>query len=409
MYALLLSAAAAAAFGELEDAAVVLAVVVLNTIIGFLQEYRAGRAIAALADLVAEPALVRRDDAWIEVPAELVVPGDVLSVAEGDRVSADVRLLHAERLRTQEAVLTGESAPVDKQPDAAPPEAPLAERHSMLHAGTVVAAGTGLGVAVATGSDTQVGRISALIDAVDPLQTPLTRELDRLGRTVTTAIGVAAVLLGIVAVVRGFPLADAALAGISLAVAAVPEGLPAVVTIALAIGVRRMARRRAIIRHLPAVETLGSTTVVASDKTGTLTRNQMTVQAAWTPDAGEEPRELLLASVLCNDASLARGDGEAVGDPTETALLEYAAARGIDVDEARAAHPRLDALPFDSGRKLMATRHAAPGGGTVVYVKGAPEAVLPLCADGGTSGAADAGGAARGRGPARARAGRGDG
>jgi calcium-translocating P-type ATPase len=389
MYALLLAAAAAAAFGELEDAAVVLAVVVLNTLIGFLQEYRAGRAIAALADLVAEPALVRRDDAWIEAPADLVVPGDVLSVGQGDRVSADVRLLHAERLRTQEAVLTGESAPVDKRPEAAPPAAPLADRHSMLHAGTVVAAGTGLGVAVATGSDTQVGRISALIDAVDPLQTPLTRELDRLGRTVTGAIGVAALLLGIVAVVRGFPLPDAALAGISLAVAAVPEGLPAVVTIALAIGVRRMARRRAIIRHLPAVETLGSTTVVASDKTGTLTRNQLTVQAAWAPLGGEVPRELLLASVLCNDASLAHGDGDALGDPTETALLEYAAAHGIDVDEARRAHPRLDALPFDSARKLMATRHATPEAGTVVYVKGAPEAVLPLCADGGTSGAAD--------------------
>ena len=389
IYALLLSAALAAAFGELDDAAVVLAVVVLNTIIGFLQEYRAGRAIAALADLVAEPALVRRDDAWIQVPAELVVPGDVLSVAEGDRVSADVRLLHAERLRTQEAVLTGESAPVDKQPGAAPPEAPLAERHSMLHAGTVVAAGTGLGVAVATGSETQVGRISALIDAVDPLQTPLTRELDRLGRTVTGAIGVAAVLLAIVAVVRGFPLADAALAGISLAVAAVPEGLPAVVTIALAIGVRRMARRRAIIRHLPAVETLGSTTVVASDKTGTLTRNQMTVQAAWTPAAGDDLRELLLASVLCNDASLARSDGDGVGDPTEIALLEYAASRGIDVDAARAENPRLEALPFDSERKLMATRHEVRGGGTAVYVKGAPEVVLPLCADGAASGAAD--------------------
>ena len=388
IYALLLSAAVAAAFGELEDAAVVLAVVVLNTIIGFLQEYRAGRAIAALADLVAEPALVRRDDAWIQVPAELVVPGDVMSVAQGDRVSADVRLLRAERLRTQEAVLTGESAPVDKQPAAAPPEAPLAERHSMLHAGTVVAAGTGLGVAVATGSETQVGRISALIDTVDPLQTPLTRELDRLGRTVTGVIGVSAVLLAIVAVVRGFPLADAALAGISLAVAAVPEGLPAVVTIALAIGVRRMARRRAIVRHLPAVETLGSTTVVASDKTGTLTRNQMTVQAAWTPGAGDDLRELLLASVLCNDASLARGSGDDVGDPTETALLEYAASRGLDVDAARAEYPRLDALPFDSERKLMATRHQASGGGTVVYVKGAPEVVLPLCADAAASGAA---------------------
>jgi calcium-translocating P-type ATPase len=389
MYALVLSAAAAAAFGELEDAAVVLAVVVLNALIGFVQEYRAGRAIAALADLVAEPALVRRNDAWVQVPAEVVVPGDVLSVAQGDRVSADVRLLHAERLRTQEAVLTGESAPVDKHPGVAPPTAPLADRHSMLHAGTVVAAGTGLGVAVATGSATEVGRISALIDAVDPLQTPLTRELDRLGRTVTAVIGVAAVLLGVVAAVRGFPLGDAALAGISLAVAAVPEGLPAVVTIALAVGVRRMARRRAIIRHLPAVETLGSTTVVASDKTGTLTRNQMTVQAAWTPGAGGDLRELLLASVLCNDASPAQGEGEGVGDPTETALLEYAASRGIDVDVARAENPRLDALPFDAERKLMATRHEARGGGTAVYVKGAPEAVLPLCADAAASGAAE--------------------
>ena len=388
MYALVLSAAVAAAFGEYEDAAVVLAVVVLNALIGFFQEYRAGRAIAALADLVAEPALVRRDGAWREVPAESVVPGDVLAVAQGDRVSADLRLLRAERLRTQEAVLTGESAPVDKRPEVADEAASLADRHDILHAGTVVAAGTGLGVAVATGADTQVGRISALLEAVDPLQTPLTRELDRLGKTVTGGIGVAAVLLGIVAVVRGFPPADAALAGISLAVAAVPEGLPAVVTIALAVGVRRMARRRAIIRHLPAVETLGSTTVVASDKTGTLTRNRMTVQVAWNP-AGGDPRELLLASVLCNDASLAAGEGDDVGDPTETALLEYAAARGIDIDAVRAEHPRLEAIPFDSERKLMATRHAVPGGGTSVFVKGAPEAVLPLCSDGGVDGAAE--------------------
>ncbi len=389
IYALLLSAAVAAAFGELEDAAVVLAVVVLNALIGFVQEYRAGRAIAALAELVAEPALVRRDDAWVEVPAELVVPGDVMSVAQGDRVSADVRLLHAERLRTQEAVLTGESAPVDKQPAAAPPEAPLAERRSMLHAGTVVAAGTGLGVAVATGIGDRAGadlgaarRGRPVADAADARAGP-----PRAGRS-RRVIGVAAVLLAIVAVVRGFPLADAALAGISLAVAAVPEGLPAVVTIALAIGVRRMARRRAIIRHLPAVETLGSTTVVASDKTGTLTRNQMTVQAAWTPGAGDDVRELLLAGVLCNDASLARGSGDDVGDPTETALLEYAASRGLDVDAARADHPRLEALPFDSERKLMATLHQARGGGTAVYVKGAPEVVLPLCADAAASGAA---------------------
>ena len=380
MYALLASAAVAAALGELEDAAVVLAVIVLNALIGFVQEYRAGRAIAALAELVAEPALVRRDGAWVQVPAEDVVPGDLVSVAQGDRVSADLRLLRAERLRTQESVLTGESAPVDKHPRPAPPAASIGDRHSMLHAGTVVAAGTGVGVAVATGPGTQVGRISALLDAVDPLQTPLTRELDRLGRVITGAIGVSAVALGVVAVVRGFPLADAALAGISLAVAAVPEGLPAVVTIALAVGVRRMARRRAIIRHLPAVETLGSTTVVASDKTGTLTRNQMTVEHTWLAP-GARPAELLLASVLCNDAEPGRDGGGGLGDPTETALLEHAAAHGLDVASARAEHPRLDAIPFDSERKLMATLHRARDGGTA-YVKGAPEAVLPLCASG---------------------------
>jgi calcium-translocating P-type ATPase len=385
MYALIAAAALAAALGELDDAVVVLAVVVLNAVIGFLQEYRAGRAIAALGELVAEPARVRRDDAWIQVPAEEVVPGDMVSVAQGDRISADLRLLRAERLRTQEAVLTGESAPVDKRPAAAPAGATLGDRHSMLHAGTVVAAGTGIGVAVATGRATQVGRISALLDAVDPLQTPLTRELDRLGRVITAAIGVAAVALGVVALVRGFPLADAALAGISLAVAAVPEGLPAVVTIALAVGVRRMARRRAIIRHLPAVETLGSTTVVASDKTGTLTRNEMAVERTWTaPGAGE--RDLLLAAVLCNDAAPGRDGGAALGDPTETALVEHAARRGVDAVAERAAHPRLDALPFDSERKLMATLHDWADGGRVLEVKGAPEAVLPLC--GGDAGAA---------------------
>jgi calcium-translocating P-type ATPase len=374
MYALVLAAAVAAAFGELDDAAVVLAVVVLNALIGFVQEYRAGRAIAALAELVAEPATVRRDDAWMRIPAEQVVPGDVLAVAQGERVSADARLLGAERLRTQESVLTGESAPVDKDPGPAPPGAAIGDRHSMLHAGTVVAAGTGVGVAVATGRGTQVGRISTLLETVDPLQTPLTRELDRLGRVITAAIAVAAVALGIVAAVRGFPLADAALAGISLAVAAVPEGLPAVVTIALAVGVRRMARRRAIVRHLPAVETLGSTTVVASDKTGTLTRNQMTVQRTWLAP-GATPAELLLAEVLCNDAMPG-----GLGDPTETALLEHAAAEGLDPAEARRRHPRLAAIPFDSARKLMATRHRTPPGGEVTYVKGAPEAVLPLCA-----------------------------
>ena len=377
MWALLAAGAVALALGEIADGIVVLAVVVLNALIGFAQEYRAGRAIAALAEMVAEPARVRRDGAWLEIPADQVVPGDLLEVGQGDRVAADLRLLKTAALRAHEAALTGESEPVDKGVDAVAAGAALAERTSLLYAGTVVAAGTGQGVTVATGLQTELGRISAMLDGVDPLQTPLTRDLARFGRVITAAIAVAALALAVVAMVRGFTLAAAALAGISLAVAAVPEGLPAVVTIALAAGVRRMARRRAIIRHLPAVETLGATTVVASDKTGTLTQNRMRVEALWVASGDE--RELLLAGVLCNDAQPA-ADG-ALGDPTETALLDRAGADGIDIASERAAHPRLDALPFDAVHKLMATLHDA-GDGAVLYAKGAPEAILARCEPG---------------------------
>ncbi len=338
MWALLASGGLALALGELEDGLVVLAVVILNALIGFAQEYRAGRAIAALAELVAEPARVRRDGAWIEIPAEQVVPGDLLEVAQGDRVAADVRLLDAAALRAQESALTGESEPVDK--DAAPvaADAPLAERRCLLYAGTVVAAGSGRGVAVATGTATELGHISDLLEAVKPLETPLTRELDRFGRVITGAIAAAAVLLGVVAAVRGFPLADATLAGVSLAVAAVPEGLPAVVTIALAVGVRRMAGREAIIRHLPAVETLGSTTVVASDKTGTLTQNRMRVEAVWTPSGDD--RELRRAGRALQRRTARRRQG----------------ARRPDGDgAARCRRPRRP----DRARGASATRHTA--------------------------------------------------
>ncbi len=396
MWALLLAAGVAIALGELEDGLVVLAVVVLNALIGFGQEYRAGRAIAGLADLVAEPARVQRDGRWAEIAAEEVVPGDVVAVAAGDRVAADVRLLRSSALRTQEAALSGESAPVDKRAAPDPRPAPLAERRSMLHAGTLVVAGSGEGVAVATGAATELGRISTLLGEADELTTPLTRELDRVGRAITVAIAGAAAGIGAIAALRGFPAGDAALAGISLAVAAVPEGLPAVVTIALAIGVQRMARRRAIVRHLPAVETLGSTTVVATDKTGTLTRNEMTVQALWVPghaldltDPAHAPLSapgvaaLLLAGVLCNDAAPAgeATDGAALGDPTETALLAVAERAGLAAGPERDRHPRLDALPFDADRRLMATLHGRPRGGTALYVKGAPEALLARLSD----------------------------
>ena len=390
MYALLASAAIAMALGKVADGLVVLAVVVVNAAIGFVQEVRAGRAIAALAELVAEPATVLRNGGWLQVPAEDVVPGDIIAIAAGDRVAADVRLLHGEALRTQEAALTGESAPVSKDAKPVAAQSPLAERRSMLYAGTTVVAGAGRGVTVATGSSTELGRVSQLLEQVAEHATPLTRELDRVGRAIAALVAVTAVLLAIIAVARGFAVADAALAAISLAVAAVPEGLPAVVTIALAIGIQRMASRRAIIRRLPAVETLGSTTVVASDKTGTLTRNEMTVQVLWTPAGGARPapaagadppgpgiRELLLAGILCNGASGA--EGNAVGDPTETALLAVAARAGLDDAAERSRFPRTAALPFDSERRYMATLHADAGADNVLYVKGAPESVLPAC------------------------------
>lgn len=217
------------------------------------------------------------------------------------------------------------------------------------------------------------------VEHADPLRTPLTLELDRLGRVLTAGIGAAALLLSAAAAVRGFPAADAVLAAISLAVAAVPEGLPAVVTIALAIGVQRMARRKVIVRHLPAVETLGSTTLIASDKTGTLTSNRLTARDRWTPDGGTH--ELLLAGVLCNTAPLSAEPGAAGGDPIEIALLSAAEEAGIDPAGARRSHPLLDSLPFDPARRFMATLHEQPQGGTTLYVKGAPEALLPLCRD----------------------------
>jgi calcium-translocating P-type ATPase len=364
--ALIAAGVLALAIGEREDGLVVLAVVVLNALLGFGQEYQAGRAIAALATLVAEPARVRRDGAWTEVPADDVVPGDLVEVAQGERVVADLRVLDASALRAEEAALTGESEPVPKGAAAVALDAPLAERSSVVYAGTLVAAGSGRGVAVATGADTELGRISALVGGVRPLDTPLTRDLGRFGRAVTGAIAVLAVVVGALAALRGFAGGEAAMAAVSFAVAAVPEGLPTVVTIALAVGARRMAARRAIVRRLPAVETLGAATVVASDKTGTLTRNRMRVEAAWAPDGDVAP--LRLAAVLCNDAR------PGLGDPTETALLDWAA---LDVDAVRAAHPRAATLPFDATRMLMATLH----GGTV-YVKGAPEAVLPRCRGG---------------------------
>ena len=414
IYVLLGSAALAMALGKALDGAVVLAVVALNSLIGFVQEHRAGKAIEALIDMVPQTATVLRDGDKRALPAAELVPGDVVVLDAGDKVPADVRLLAARNLHIDEAALTGESVPVAKGVAPVPEGASLGDRRSMGFGGTLVTRGTGTAVVVATGGGTELGRISSMLDEATELETPLTRSMARVGGLLTAAILAVTVLIIGVALLRGYPVVDAVLSGISLAVAAIPEGLPAIITIALAIGVQRMARRRAVIRKLPAVETLGSTGVICSDKTGTLTRNEMTVRALCTPSAGDDPlgvsgvgyepvgelvcgvggdaaaprvapdddvRALLRAGALCNDARLVRDRGahSIAGDPTEGALVVAAQKLGVDVEEARAQWPRVDEIPFESERQLMATLHAAPGGAPVILMKGAPEVILARC------------------------------
>ncbi|MFB1481664.1 cation-translocating P-type ATPase [Corallococcus sp. RDP092CA] len=407
IWVLIASAGLAILLGKVTDGLVVAAVVVLNTLIGFVQEYRAGRAIEALNHMVAETAHVLRDGHLVSRPSSELVPGDVVQLASGDRVPADLRLLRSRNFQVEEAALTGESVPSSKHVAAVSEDAELGDRASLAFGGTLVTSGTSTAVVVATGGATELGRISHLMEQATDLSTPLTRELARLGRVISAGIVVlSAVLLG-VGMLRGYAFNDAVLVAITLAVAAIPEGLPAIVTIALAIGVQRMASRRAVIRKLPAVETLGSTTVICTDKTGTLTRNEMTVQALWTwrgsyaltgvghtatgqllraglamEELPGDVHALLLAGVLCNEADLQpREEGRwgMTGDPTEGALLLAAKKAGLGVTDLRERHPRLDAIPFESEHQFMATLHAGGPEGTELFLKGAPEVVLRRC------------------------------
>ncbi|WP_143177572.1 cation-translocating P-type ATPase [Cystobacter ferrugineus] len=406
IWVLLASAGLAITLGKVTDGLIVLAVVVLNTLIGFVQEFRAGKAIEALTRMVPENATVLRGGDKVTVPSSELVPGDVVLLASGDKVPADVRLLAGRNLQVEEAALTGESVPSEKSLAPVAASAGIGDRTSMAFGGTHVTSGTGTAVVVATGGATELGRISQLLSEAVDLQTPLTKALATIGRYLTLGILViSAVLLG-VGLLRGYGVAESLLAALTLAVAAIPEGLPAIVTIALAVGVQYMAARRAIIRKLPAVETLGSTTVICSDKTGTLTRNEMTVQALWTPSGAyslsgvgyaphgelrrgeqaldappEDVRELLVAGALCNDASVHANHGswELTGDPTEGALLVAAHKAGLKVVEWRARQPRVDAIPFESENQFMATLHEDGQGGRQLLLKGAPEVVLRRC------------------------------
>ena len=410
IYVLLVAAFVTLWLRDYLDAAVILGVVVINAIIGFVQEGKAERALDAVRAMLASRATVLRGGDRHEIDAVDLVPGDVVLLESGARVPADLRLLRAKNLRIDEAALTGESVPSEK--DAAPvaDDAPLGDRLCMAFAGTTVAVGQASGVVVATASQTEIGKIGTLVSDVSSLATPLTRRLDQFARQITLVILVVGVFTYLYGhFVGGIPALDLFLVVVGLAVAAIPEGLPAIVTITLAIGTAAMARQRAVVRRLPAVETLGSVSVICTDKTGTLTRNEMTAVramlasrtldvtgAGYAPEGGfhqggtaldamqdAELQRLARCALLCNDAQLHHtptGGWVLAGDPTEGALLSLALKAELDLQAMSALTPRVDEIPFESEHRFMATLHHDHAGRVFALLKGAPERVLSLCA-----------------------------
>jgi magnesium-transporting ATPase (P-type) len=401
IYILIAAGVLKAILGEWVDFAVIISVAVVNALVGFLQEGRAQRALDSIRAMLSVTAQVRRDGDWQKVDAQTLVPGDVVRIASGDRIPADMRLLEVSNLRVEESALTGESVPTNKNVAQVGAEAGLGDRISMVYSGTIVSAGTGTGVVTATGASTEIGRIQSLIADVETIDTPLTRKLARFGRQLSLAIlGMAALMLVIGKLLHQFSVSELITAAIGFAVAAIPEGLPAVVTITLALGVQQMARRNAITRKLPAVEALGAVNVICSDKTGTLTQNEMTARTVVTtrhqfdvtgtgyrPEGGIELDEIPialadypdLAAVLttmavCNDARLHEIDGQwrVVGEPTEGALRALTLKAGVDDTD----WPRLDVVPFESANKFMVTLNATPRGERYLYIKGAPDRLL---------------------------------
>lgn len=409
IYVLLGAAALTAALGHWIDTQVILAVAIVNATIGFVQEGKAEKALQAIRQMLSARATVLRDDQRTTAPAEELVPGDVVILEPGDKVPADIRLTRTKGLRLQESALTGESVPVDKSTDPVPAHAPLGDRSSMAYAGTLAAAGQGAGVTVETGVGTEIGRISGMLTDVQQLTTPLLRQMNVFARWLTVAILVLASLVFTFGVLlRDFAPIEMFMVVVGLAVAAIPEGLPAILTVTLAIGVQRMVSRNAIIRRLPAVETLGSVSIICSDKTGTLTRNEMTVRSIATAahifdvsGVGYEPRggfsldgreilpdhrpllaEVTRSAVLCNDSALHETDGgwTVEGDPMEGALLAVGLKAGLDPAFESKSVPRTDVIPFDAEHRFMATLHHSHTGEGFIYLKGAPERVIEMCA-----------------------------
>jgi magnesium-transporting ATPase (P-type) len=408
IYVLLAAAGVTALLAHWVDTSVIIGVVVINAFIGFIQEGKAEQAMEAIRRMLSPEATVLRGGKRVVVPAETLVPGDIVLLQSGDKVPADLRLLNAKNLRIEEAALTGESAPVEKSAAAVDARAVLGDRFCLAYSSTLVVYGQGTGVVVATADATEIGRISSMLQDVQSMTTPLLKQMETFGRWLTVAImTLAAVTFLFGWLVHGFGLGDMFLAAVSMAVAAIPEGLPAVMTITLALGVQRMARRNAIVRRLPAVEALGSVTTICTDKTGTLTRNEMTVQrvitaaqvfevsgSGYAPHGGfsiddkeaniadySHAQDLLRVGLLSNDAVLHQTDGlwHIAGDPTDGALIPLALKAGMDVAFEHDALPRTDHIPFESEHRFMATLHHDHAGHAFIFVKGAVEQVLAMC------------------------------
>jgi P-type Ca2+ transporter type 2C len=408
LYVLIGTASITAILGHWTDTGVILAVVLLNAVFGFIQEGKAENALWAIRQMLSAQAMVQRDGRRITVPAEELVPGDIVLLQPGDKVPADMRLLKVKNLQIQEAVLTGESVPVEKSAEAVASDAVLSDRLGMAYSGTLVTTGQASGLVVATGAQTEIGHISTLVSQVHTLTTPLLRQMAVFARWVTAAVLLLSIFMFTFGVwVRDFSAMDMFMIVVGMAVAAIPEGLPAILSVTLAIGVQRLATRKAIIRRLPAVETLGSVSVICTDKTGTLTRNEMTVRSLVTADQVLEvtgtgydphgdflhdglgvaveptsiPQQVLRAGLFCNDAALEQGEEEwrIHGDPMEAALLIAAMKAGLNADEEGRNYPRTDLIPFDSEHRFMATMHHSHTGEALIFVKGAPERLLEMC------------------------------
>jgi magnesium-transporting ATPase (P-type) len=406
IYILLVAGVAKAFLGHWVDACVIIAVAMINAVVGFIQEGKAEEALEGIRKMLSLRAHTRREGEWLELDAAELVPGDIVRLRSGDRVPADVRLIEAVNLRIEESALTGESVPSDKRAEPVDAKAGIGDRRSMAYSGTLVAAGRGMGVVTATGAATELGRISRMMAEVEGLATPLTKQMAAFGKVLSyVIIGMAAVMFLIGWLLYGFGLDELFSAAVGFAVAAIPEGLPAIMTVTLAIGVQRMVQRNAITRKLTAVETLGSVTTICSDKTGTLTRNEMTVRhlvtragqydvegIGYSPrgkivrdgqeaslTANQDLQALVEVMAVCNDSEIAHEDThwKVIGEPTEGALRTVGQKANFD----RANYQRLAVVPFESENKFMATLDRVPGNGLRILLKGAPDRLLSRCAE----------------------------